>query len=64
YLGIPGQAISYKVGERAWLAAREAARRSLGADFDLATFHRESRALGPMGLGLLARESARLGDGA
>ncbi|MYH67379.1 MAG: DUF885 domain-containing protein, partial [Dehalococcoidia bacterium] len=64
YLGIPGQAISYKVGEREWLAAREAARRSLGADFDLATFHREALALGPMGLGLLAQESARLGDGA
>ena len=28
YLGLPGQAISYKVGERAWLEAREAARRS------------------------------------
>ncbi|MXW26792.1 MAG: DUF885 domain-containing protein [Dehalococcoidia bacterium] len=64
YLGLPGQAISYKVGEREWLAAREAARQSLGADFDLATFHREALELGPMGLGLLAQESARLGDGA
>ena len=62
YLGIPGQAISYKVGERYWLAAREAARASLGDAFDLTTFHREALALGPMGLGLLARESARLGD--
>ena len=64
YLGIPGQAISYKVGERAWLAAREAARQSLGEAFDLTTFHREALALGPMGLGLLARESARLGESA
>lgn len=63
YLGLPGQAISYKVGERYWLAAREAARQSLGEGFDLRTFHREMLALGPMGLGLLARESARLGDG-
>ncbi len=61
YLGLPGQAISYKVGERAWLAAREAARQSLGDAFDLTTFHREALAMGPMGLGLLARESARLG---
>jgi uncharacterized protein (DUF885 family) len=64
YLGLPGQAISYKVGERYWLAAREAARQSLGDAFDLATFHRDALALGPMGLGLLARESARLGGGA
>ena len=64
YLGLPGQAISYKVGERAWLAAREAARQSLGDAFDLRTFHREMLTLGPMGLGLLARESARLGEGA
>ena len=26
YLGLPGQAISYKVGERVWLGARDAAR--------------------------------------
>ena len=64
YLGLPGQAISYKVGERYWLAAREEARRSLGDAFDLTTFHREALAMGPMGLGLLAQESARLGDGA
>ncbi|MCY3603550.1 MAG: DUF885 domain-containing protein [Chloroflexi bacterium] len=63
YLGLPGQAISYKVGERYWLAAREEARRSLGDAFDLTTFHREALAMGPMGLGLLAQESARLGDG-
>jgi len=63
YLGLPGQAISYKVGERYWLAAREGARQSLGDAFDLTTFHREALAMGPMGLGLLAQESARLGDG-
>ena len=32
YLGIPGQAISYKLGERAWLEGREAARQARGAD--------------------------------
>src|SRR4051812_33467392 len=35
YLGRPGQAASYKVGERVWLAAREDARRRAGAAFDL-----------------------------
>ncbi|GAA1905957.1 hypothetical protein GCM10009753_40640 [Streptantibioticus ferralitis] len=35
YLGWPGQAIGYKLGEQAWLQGREAARRRHGADFDL-----------------------------
>ena len=30
YLGLPGQAISYKVGERVWLGARDAARDARG----------------------------------
>ena len=30
YLGIPGQAISYKVGEREWLAAREESKQQTG----------------------------------
>lgn len=55
YLGMPGQAISYKVGERVWLAGREAARRRQGADFDLRTFHARALELGPMGLADLAR---------
>jgi uncharacterized protein (DUF885 family) len=50
YLGIPGQAISYKVGERVWLRAREEARARLGADFSLKKFHAYSLRLGPMGL--------------
>ena len=60
YLGLPGQAISYKVGERAWLDAREAARRRLGDEFDLKTFHAHAFELGPMGLALMRRE---LGEG-
>ena len=39
YLGLPGQAISYKLGERVWLAGREAARRAKGAAFDLKAWH-------------------------
>ena len=59
YLGVPGQALAYKVGERAWFAAREAARRAQGPSFDLRTFHREALDLGPMGLDAFAEEMAR-----
>ncbi len=60
YLGWPGQAISYKVGEREWLAAREAARESLGDAFDLKSFHKAALNLGPMGLQQLRDEMSRL----
>jgi uncharacterized protein (DUF885 family) len=50
YLGLPAQAISYKVGERAWMRAREEAKTRLGADFSLKKFHAYALALGPMGL--------------
>ncbi len=59
YLGWPAQAISYKVGERAWLAAREGAKQRQSASFDLKRFHTEALGLGPMGLEQLARETAR-----
>jgi uncharacterized protein (DUF885 family) len=58
YLGWPGQAISYKVGERVWLEERDAARRRKGADFDLKAFHSYALDLGGMGLGLLREELA------
>ncbi|HEX7602447.1 MAG TPA: DUF885 domain-containing protein [Polyangiaceae bacterium] len=50
YLGLPGQAISYKVGERVWLRSREQARERLGEKFSLKKFHAFALALGPMGL--------------
>ena len=56
YLGWPAQAISYKVGERFWLEARESAKAKAGASFDLKTFHSEALDLGPMGLAQLKRE--------
>ncbi len=56
YLGIPGQAISYKVGERVWLAAREQSRRQQGAAFDLKDWHNNALQLGPMGLAQMQRE--------
>jgi uncharacterized protein (DUF885 family) len=59
YLGWPAQAISYKVGERAWLDARADAQDRHGAAFDLKAFHRFALDLGPMGLDHLRTELAR-----
>ena len=59
YLGWPAQAISYKIGEREWLAAREDARTRLGDRFDLRAFHTFALALGPVGLAQLREELAR-----
>ncbi|MEO5678875.1 MAG: DUF885 family protein, partial [Acidimicrobiales bacterium] len=61
YLGWPGQAISYKVGERVWLQTREEARRRQGSAFDLKAFHAAALDLGPLGLDQLRQEMARLG---
>jgi len=52
YFGWPGQAISYKLGERGWLAAREEAMRRPG--FDLKRWHTAALSLGPIGLADLA----------
>ena len=46
YLGCPGQAPSYKVGERIWLEARDEARARAGDAFDLKAFHRAALDLG------------------
>ncbi|NBY51913.1 MAG: DUF885 domain-containing protein [Actinobacteria bacterium] len=62
YLGWPGQAISYKVGERFWMEARETARARLGEKFELKKFHAFALGLGPMGLDPFKREMA-LWDG-
>jgi len=60
YLGIPGQAISYKLGERAWLSGREEARKNRGADFDLKAWHMAALSQGSLGLDDLATELAQL----
>ncbi|MEV8631824.1 DUF885 domain-containing protein [Streptosporangium sp. NPDC051023] len=61
YFGWPGQAISYKLGERAWLAARDEARARQGADFDLRRWHTAALELGPVGLSCLADALRRIG---
>jgi uncharacterized protein (DUF885 family) len=60
YLGWPGQAPSYKVGERIWLEARDEARARHGADFDLKAFHRAALDLGSIGLDPLRAALARI----
>ncbi|MEV4516158.1 DUF885 domain-containing protein [Dactylosporangium sp. NPDC049525] len=60
YLGWPGQAPAYKLGERAWLAARDDARARKGADFDLKAFHRDALNLGSLGLDPLRAALARI----
>jgi len=60
YLGWPGQAPSYKVGERIWLQAREDARARLGSAFDLKAFHRAALDLGSLGLDPLQAALARI----
>ncbi len=59
YLGWPGQAAAYKVGERIWLEARSDAQRR-HPDFDLRRWHADALDLGPLGLDLLRRELATL----
>ena len=59
YCGLPGQAISYKVGERFWLEARAGAQARHGSAFDLRDWHGRALRLGPMGLDPFAAEMAR-----
>lgn len=59
YLGWPGQAISYKVGEKVILEIRDDVAARLGADFDPKAFHARLLEVGPVGLDLLRSEMAR-----
>jgi uncharacterized protein (DUF885 family) len=60
YLGWPGQAPAYKVGERIWLQARDDAKARKGADFDLKEFHRAALNLGSLGLDPFKAAMARI----
>jgi uncharacterized protein (DUF885 family) len=60
YLGWPGQAPSYKIGERIWRAARDEVRSRKGDTFDLKEFHRAALDLGPLGLDPLRDALTRL----
>jgi uncharacterized protein (DUF885 family) len=51
YLGWPGQAVSYSLGERVWLRLRRETQAREGAAFDLRGFHDRALRLGSLGLG-------------
>lgn len=53
YLGWPGQAPSYKVGQRLWEQARDEAAAREGDAFDLKPFHRRALDVGSVGLDVL-----------
>ena len=53
YLGWPGQAPSYKVGQRIWEQIRDAYKAAEGADFDIKEFHRKALDIGGVGLDTL-----------
>ncbi|MFF4083904.1 DUF885 domain-containing protein [Streptomyces sp. NPDC001777] len=60
YLSMPGQAIGYKLGERAWLLGRENARKAHGDAFDAKSWHMAALSQGPLGLDDLVDELSRL----
>ncbi|WP_243225689.1 DUF885 domain-containing protein [Microbacterium sp. CIAB417] len=53
YLGWPGQAPSYKVGQRIWEQVRDACRVREGDGFDIKRFHKRALDLGGVGLDTL-----------
>jgi len=53
YLGWPGQAPSYKIGERLWLQLRDEVKAREGDAFDIKIFHRQALDIGGVGLDTL-----------
>ncbi|QEV99991.1 DUF885 domain-containing protein [Microbacterium caowuchunii] len=53
YLGWPGQAPAYKVGERLWQQIRDDARQAQGSDFSIKDFHKRALDIGGVGLDTL-----------
>jgi Uncharacterized protein conserved in bacteria len=58
YLGWPGQAPSYKIGQRLWEQAREQAQVAAGASFDLKAWHTKALNLGSVPLAVLPQALA------
>ena len=54
YLGWPGQAPSYKIGERLWMQLRDQVQEREGASFSLREFHRRALDIGGVGLDTLS----------
>ncbi|HEY7563540.1 MAG TPA: DUF885 domain-containing protein, partial [Acidimicrobiia bacterium] len=55
YMGMPGQALAYKVGQREILRLRTEAQRQLGSRFDIKGFHDAVLGSGPVTLPILSR---------
>jgi uncharacterized protein (DUF885 family) len=53
YLGWPGQAPAYKVGQRIWEQLRDEYQRREGAAFDIRAFHKKALDIGGVGLDTL-----------
>jgi uncharacterized protein (DUF885 family) len=53
YLGWPGQAPSYKVGQRIWEQLRDSYRAAEGSAFDIKAFHKKALDIGGVGLDTL-----------
>lgn len=53
YLGWPGQAPSYKIGERIWMQLRDETAAREGDSFDPKAFHRRALDIGSVGLDVL-----------
>ncbi|MFD6328845.1 DUF885 domain-containing protein [Streptomyces niveus] len=60
YLSMPGQAIGYKLGERAWLQGRANARARHGDAFDAKAWHMAALSQGSLGLDVLVDELSKL----
>ncbi|MFJ8822372.1 DUF885 domain-containing protein [Streptomyces sp. NPDC102467] len=60
YLSIPGQAIGYKLGERAWLLGRANAQAAHGDSFDAKAWHMAALSQGSLGLDDLVDELSAL----
>ena len=59
YFGWPGQAPSYKVGQRIWEQIRDDYKERKGSDFDIKEFHKAALNLGGLGLDTLRSAMAR-----
>jgi len=59
YMVIPGQALSYKIGEQKILALRKIAQERLGAAFDIREFHDQILKDGAMPLAILEKKIMR-----
>ncbi len=53
YLGWPGQAPSYKVGQRIWEQVRDEEQERRGAEFSMKRFHTRALDIGGVGLDTL-----------